>query len=326
MKTMSAVWYEKNGTPEVLQFGETAMPHPAANEVLVKVCASGVNPSDVKTRAGARGEMSFARQIPHSDGAGIIEATGRNISESRIGERVWLWNAAIKRSFGTCAQYIALPAKQVVPLDSQTSFTAGACFGVPLMTAVYGACSGEKIKGKTILITGGAGAVGFYAIQAAKFFGAKVITTVSNEEKKAHAALANPDNIINYKSEDVAERVLEITDGAGVDRIMEVEFGGNAETSLKVIKPGGVIVGYGSAACPTPALPFYPLMFKNISLRMFLIYGIGAIARKKTITAIQKMEPHLIHAVAKTHPLSKTAEAHQLVESGKVIGNIVVEN
>ena len=325
MKTMSAVWYEKHGTPEVLQFGETSAPRLKASEVLVKVCASGVNPSDVKTRAGARGEMSFTRQIPHSDGSGIIEATGKNIDKSRIGERVWLWNAAIGRSFGTCAQYIALPAKQAVSLDSKTSFTAGACFGVPLMTAVYGTCIGEKIKGQTILITGGAGAVGFYAIQAAKFFGAKVITTVSGEAKKAHAAHANPDNIINYKTEDVAARVMEITGGAGVDRIMEVEFGGNIETSLKVIKQGGTIAAYGSTASPTPSLPFYPLMFKNISLKTFLIYSIGNIARKKTIAAIQKMEPHLVHAVAGTRPLSETAEAHQLVESGKVIGNIVVE-
>ena len=328
---MKTIWYEKQGAPGVLQFGETEKPAPQSGEVLVRVCASGVNPSDVKTRAGARGAMPFPRQIPHSDGAGIIETTGKNVSAERIGGRVWLWNAAIGRAFGTCAEYICIPEKQAVPLHQKTSFAEGACFGVPLMTAVYGVCTacniygGEEIKGKTVLITGGAGAVGFYAIQAAKLRGATVITTISGDSKKAHAAQANPDYIINYKTEDAAARILEITGGKGADGIVEVEFGGNLEISAKALKAGGTIATYGSAANPTPALPFYPFMFNNAALKMFFIYKINEEARQKTLNLIKEIEPELTHAVAETFPLIQTQKAHEKVESGEQIGNVVVE-
>lgn len=322
---MKAVWYDGQGAPDVLRFGETEKPSPRAGEVLARVCASGVNPSDVKIRSGARGAMPFPRQIPHSDGAGIIEAAGENVSPARIGERVWFWNAAIGRAFGTCAEYIALPEKCAVPLHEKTGFAEGACFGVPLMTAVYGACVGEDIKGKTVLITGGAGAVGFYAIQAAKFCGAKVITTVSGGEKESHAARANPDAIINYKTEDVAARVLEFTNGEGADKIVEVEFGGNLSVSAAALKAGGTIAAYGSAASPAPPLPFYPLMFKNAAVRMFFIYKIGEPARQQTLALIQKMEPELTHAVAETFSLEDAQKAHAVVEAGKQIGNIVIE-
>ena len=331
VKTMRAVWYEKTGDSAVLQYGEVAAPVPAAGEVLVRIHASGVNPSDVKTRAGARGEMQFARQIPHSDGAGIVAQTGDGVSSARLGERVWLWNAAFGRAHGTCADFVAIPAAQAVPLHPDTSFAAGACFGVPLMTAVYGILDGDGGDGgnggngdKTILITGGGGAVGFYAVQAAKLSGAKVIATISGEEKKKHAMRANPDFLINYKTENVAARVLELTDGAGVDRILEVEFGGNLPVSAKIIKAGGAIVAYGSMATPEPRLPFYPLMFKNATLKMFLIYTICESARRATINAIRKMEPQLTHAVSEIVPLSQTGRAHELVESGKIIGNVVV--
>ena len=322
-KTMKAVWYEKTGAPDVLQYGDAPIPVPAEGEVLVRVRASGVNPSDVKIRSGARGAMQFARQIPHSDGAGIIAEAGKGASSARIGERVWLWNAAFGRANGACAEYVALPENQAVPLHSDTGFAEGACFGVPLMTAVYGVLGDGPVEGRTILVAGGAGAVGFYAIQAAKLHGAKVIATVGGEEKKIRAARANPDCVINYKTENVAARVMDITGGAGVDRIVEVEFGGNLHIAASAMKAGGTIAAYGSMASPNPPLPFYPLMFKNIALKMFFIYAIDGVARRAAIAAIQKMESRLAHAAAETLPLQETRRAHELAESGAA-GKIIV--
>ena len=323
--TMKAVWYDEQGTPSVLQFGDIAKPVVAAGEVLVRMAASGVNPSDAKIRSGARGDMPFARQIPHSDGAGIVEAVGEGVDSSRVGERVWLWNAAIGRANGACAEYIALPSSQAVVLHDNTTFAQGACFGVPLMTATHAVTVDGDVSGQTILITGGAGAVGYYATQMAKLNGAKTIVTVSSDEKKAHAQTAAADCIINYKTEDVAAQVLEWTDGKGVDRIVEVEFGGNLHVSEKILKPNGIIAAYGSVAMPTPALPFYSMMFNNAILRLCFIYKISTTARKNAIDMIQKMEQDLTHAIAQTLPLSQTQQAHEVVEAGTQWGKIIVE-
>ena len=322
---MRAVWYEQCGAPDVLRTGDVKMPCPAAGEVLVRVRASGVNPSDVKTRAGARGKMAFARQIPHSDGAGVVTAIGAGVSADRVGERVWLWNAAIGRPDGSCAEYVALPANQAVGLDAQTGFHEGACFGVPLFTAVHGVYADGDVEGKTVVVSGGAGAVGFYAVQAAKLGGATVITTVSNDDKRAHVLRANPDCVVNYKTDNVAECVADFTGGKGADRIVEVEFGGNLSSTVDMIRTGGVIAAYGSMADAAPRLPFYPLMFKNITVRMFLIYGIDDAARADALFRIKKMEPQLVHAVAKVIPLEQIHAAHEIVESGRVIGNVVVD-
>ncbi|MBE8158695.1 MAG: zinc-binding dehydrogenase, partial [Betaproteobacteria bacterium] len=184
---------------------------------------------------------------------------------------------------------------------------------------------GESLNGKTVLITGGAGAVGFYAIQAAKFLGATVAATVSGEDKKTHAARANPDYIINYKTEDVAARVLDITGGEGADKIIEVEFGGNLAATAKALKAGGTIAAYGSAANPNPALPFYPLMFNNATVKMFFIYQIGETARQKTLSLIKEIEPKLTHAVSETFPLAETQKAHATVEAAKQTGKVIVE-
>ena len=321
---MKCVWYEEIGSAEVLHYGDMPMPVPATGEVLVKIHASGVNPSDVKIRGGARGDMPFARQIPHSDGAGVVEAAGDQTGQAQLGRRVWLWNAAIGRTHGTCAEYIALPASQTAPLPATTDFAAGACFGVPLMTAAYGVHGDGVAVGRTVLVAGGAGAVGHYAVQLARLAGAQVITTVSSEQKSAHAASAQPDYIINYKTEDVAARVLKITDGRGVDKIIEVEFGGNLVLNRQILKAGGVIAAYGSAAVPEPTLPFYPLMFNNASLRMFLIYKISAAARRRMLKIIDETAASLTHSIAQVLPLQQTRRAHEMVESGAHIGNIVV--
>mgnify|MGYP002525173263 FL=1 len=324
---MRAVWYDHIGAADdVLIHGSLDDPEVNDGEVLVRLRTSGVNPSDVKTRAGARGGLQFPRIIPHSDGAGNIEAVGHGVDANRIGERVWVWNGAFGRAFGTCAEYISLPANQAVEMPENSTFEAGACMGIPASTAYHGVFSGGSVKNKTMLVTGGAGAVGHYAIQLAKWDGAQVVATVSGPEKGLAAKEAGADLVVNYKTDDVVEAVNDFTSGKGVDRIVEVEFGGNLSISEQIIKTNGVIAAYGSVAVGNPELPFYNLMFKNAVLKMYLIYIVPSEARMKIIEGLTKAlsENALVHQIAKSFDLTETIQAHKTVEAGKLIGNTII--
>jgi NADPH2:quinone reductase len=324
---MKAAWYENIGAAaEVLQVGETSDPNPNAGEVLIEIKASGVNPSDVKTRAGARGELQFPQIIPHSDGSGVITAVGEGIDESRIGERVWIWNGAFGRAHGTCAEMIALPSEQAVSLPDETSYEAAACLGIPASTAYYGMLCDGSVENQTVLVTGGAGAVGYYGIQLAKWSGASVITTVSGDEKAAVANDAGADLIINYRDEDVVAAIKDFTNGEGVDRILEVEFGGNLSVSKEVIKPNGIIASYGSVAVMEPALPFYDLMFKGVKLNTYLIYIVSESDRNMIVNGLNAAmnDQALTHLVSESYALDDIVDAHLSMESNQVIGNIVV--
>ncbi len=324
---MKAAFYDRNGpADEVLQVSELPMPVLGPGEVLVRVKASGVNPSDVKSRAGLRAKMSWPRVVPHSDGAGVIEAIGAGIDPARVGERVWLWNGQWQRPFGTAAEYIALPSFQAPHLPDGVPYEAGACLGIPAMTAHRCVFADGPVAGQTILVTGGAGAVGHYAIQLARWGGAKVIATVSGAEKAAHAKAAGADRIVNYKNEDVAQAVKDFSGGQGVDRIVEVEFGGNLATTLACLKTNGVIATYASSALMEPKLPFYPMMFQGVTLRMVLVYILPEDARRQSIQDINQAlaQGALVHAIAGSYPLDNIADAHKAVESGKAIGNVVV--
>ncbi|MEZ5834033.1 MAG: NADPH:quinone reductase [Dongiaceae bacterium] len=324
---MKAAFYDRNGpADEVLQVAELPMPSPGPGEVLVRVKASGVNPSDVKSRAGLRAKMSYPRVIPHSDGAGVIQAIGAGIDPARVGERVWLWNGQWQRPFGTAAEYVALPAFQAPHLPDGVPYEAGACLGIPAMTAHRCVFADGPVAGQTILVTGGAGAVGHYAIQLASWGGAKVIATVSGAEKAAHAKAAGADHVVNYKTEDVAQAVKELTNGQGVDRVIDVEFGGNLQTTLACIKTNGVIATYASSAVMEPKLPFYPMMFMGLTLRLVLVYILPEPARLQSIQDINQalVQGALVHAVAETYPLDRIADAHKAVEGGQAIGNVVI--
>lgn len=325
---MRAVWYEETGPADrVLICGELPDPQPGPGEVRVRLRSSGVNPSDVKSRAGVRAPIAFPRVIPHSDGAGGIDAVGAGIASERIGERVWLWNAAWQRPVGTCAEYVCLPAEQAVALPDQVDWAAGACLGIPASTACHAVFADGEVAGKTVLVTGGAGAVGHFAIQLARWSGARVIATVSGEAKGQVALAAGADAVVNYREGDVAEAVLAANQGQKVDRIVEVEFGGNLSNSLAVLKPGGAIAAYGSMQDPTPELPFYPMMFGHTTLRMLLVYLLSADERRAVIDRLTQAmhEGALQHAIATRLPLERTAEAHVLVESGQLIGNAVID-
>jgi NADPH2:quinone reductase len=324
---MKAAWYENIGAAaEVLQVGETSDPTPNVGEVLVEIKSSGLNPSDVKTRAGARGELQFPKVIPHSDGGGVITAVGEGIDKSRIGERVWIWNGAFGRAFGTCAKMIALPSEQAVSLPEGTSFEAAACMGIPASTAYYGMLCDGSVEDQTVLVTGGAGAVGYYGIQLAKWSGAKVISTVSGEEKGSVAREAGADLVINYRDENVAEVIQDFTNGVGVDRILEVEFGGNLEISKQIIKPNGTIASYGSVALMEPTLPFYDLMFKGVKLNTYLIYIVPETDRNMITNGINDAlnDQALNHMITESYELDDIVDAHLSMESNTVVGNIVI--
>lgn len=324
---MKAAFYDRNGpAAEVLQVAELPKPAPGTGEVLVRLRCSGVNPSDVKSRAGLRAKMAWPRVVPQSDGAGIVEAVGDGVDPARIGERVWVWNGQWQRAMGTAAEYIALPAVQAAHLPDNTPFEAGACLGIPAMTAHRCVFADGPVAGQKILVTGGAGAVGHYAIQLARWGGAQVIATASGPEKIAHAKAAGADRVVNYRSEDVAAAVKDFTRGDGVDRIVEVEFGGNLATSLACLKQNGVIATYASSAVMEPKLPFYPMMFQGVTLRMVLVYILPEAARRQAVQDINHAlaQGALMHAIAETYPLAQIAAAHQAVESGKMIGNVVV--
>ena len=324
---MQAAWYETIGSAdEVLQVGEIDNPSPGKGDVLVQMKTSGVNPSDVKTRAGARGELQFPKIIPHSDGGGVITAVGEGVSKDRIGERVWIWNGAFGRAHGTCAELISLPTNQAVSMPDSTSFETAACLGIPAATAFYGIFCDGSVSDQNILITGGAGAVGHLGIQLAKWSGANVISTVSGDDKAAAAKTAGADLVINYKTDDVIEAVNDFTKGDGVDRILEVEFGGNLSVSQHVIKNNGVIASYGSVAEANPPVPFYDLMFKCVTLNTYLIYIVPDSDRakiKEGITAALT-DNALNPIIAQSFPLPSIIDAHKAVEAGSVIGNVII--
>jgi len=324
---MRAIWYEDQGPAEdVLTLGEIEEPKPGPGEVAVYIKASGVNPSDVKQRGGARGPMSVARQIPHSDGAGIIKAVGEGVDPSRIGERVWLYNAAFKRAGGTCAEVCVLPAELAAPLPDGVSFEAGACLGIPALTAHRALFCGLAVKGKRILVTGGAGMVGQSAIQLAKWAGAaQIIATVSSPEKAEVAWGAGADEVIDYTAQDVAEAVRAVTSGAGVDHIVEVEFGANLPVSTDIIAEHGIIAAYGSEAEKTPELKVYDLMFKNVRIQPVFLYRLTPAQRAQGVWDVTRalVDGALTPLIDRVYEIEEAADAHTHVERGK-IGAVLV--
>ena len=324
---MKAAWYERKGPArDVLVLGEMDKPAPAAGEVLVRVHASGVNPSDTKGRGGARGNvaMPWPRIVPHQDGAGVIEAVGAGVPAQRVGERVWLYEAQLKAPFGTAAEYVALPAIQAVALPDGIDFAAGAALGVPAMTAHRCVFADGPVAGNTVLVTGGAGAVGFYAIQFARQGGARVIATVGSREQERIAHEAGAELVINRRQADVAAAIEAA--GYGVDRIVEVAFGANLAASLKMLNRNGVIATYSSDAEPEPSLPFWPLVLLDATVRFVLVYTMTREAHDEAIAAITAaleagwLKPH----IGARFPLARIAEAHELVEAGGN-GKVIVE-
>lgn len=325
---MRAAYYERTGPArDVLQVGELPTPEPGTGEVRVRLAWSGVNPSDVKARAGVRSsELPFARIVPHSDGAGTIDAVGDDVDPGRVGEPVWVWNAAWGRPHGTAAQYVVLPQAQAVRLPDGVSPETGACLGIPALTAYHAVHCHGGVAGATILVAGGAGSVGHSAIEIARAAGAgRIISTVSSPEKAAIAGAAGADATIDYRTADAAARIAELTDGAGVDRIIELALASNIGLDLQAIRRGGLIVVYGSDALEAP-IPFFPAILGHVQLQFFIVYSLDEPERAAAIAGVTALleQGALQPRVAGTLPLDRVAEAHELVEGGTAIGNVLL--
>jgi NADPH2:quinone reductase len=330
---MRCAWYERKGSADdVLRLGFRPRPGPGAGQVLVAIEASGINPSDTKGRAGARGNsvMPFPLIIPHQDGAGVIEAVGAGVSGSRIGQRVWVYEAQLGRPFGTAAEFVAVPERNAVPMPDGMSFAEGASIGVPALTAHRCVFADGSVAGKTVLVTGGAGAVGFYAIQFARHGGARVIATVGDETQAQIARRAGADFVIDRREHDVvveAALFAGVADERTVDRIVEVAFGANLDASLRMLKPNGVIASYSSDSEPEPSLPFWPLVGLDATLRFVLVYEMSREAHDEGVAYINQAasEGWLKHNIVQRLPLERIAEGHRLVETGPARGRIVLD-
>ena len=319
---MRAALYDRYGSAgEVLRVEEIPAPEPGPGEVRVKVTYSGVNPTDWKSRGGSTPRPIDGFQIPHHDGAGVIDAAGEGVDPGRIGQRVWLWFAAAGRQWGTAAEWTVVPAERAVPLPDGASFELGASLGVPAMTAHRCLFADGPIEGKTVLVAGGAGAVGHFAIELAKFHGARVVTTVSGPEKADLAKNTGADLVVNYRE---PSAVQEIRTFGPVDRIIEVALGANLQLDLAVLKPLGEIVTYAAEPID-PALPVRACMNANVIMRFVLIYGVprealGHAARDITETlasgALNELPVHF-------YRLEEIVAAHDAVQNGAV-GKVLI--
>lgn len=324
---MRAAFYTEQGPARaVLRIGEQPEPVPGPGEVRVRLRASGVNPSDWKVRRGGFGRGLMAPLIiPHSDGAGDIDLIGPGVAD-RVGERVWIWNGQWKRPHGTAAEYIVVPQAQAVRLPADTGYAEAACLGIPALTALQAVRLSGIDAGSIVLIAGGAGSVAHYAIQLAKLRGATVITTVSNDTKAEHARRAGADHIVNYRTDDVGAQIKALTGDRGVDAVIELDLSSNAKLYPSILRPHATVVVYGMAANEA-TLPSLWLMQNSITLRLFLVYDMSDDDRSVVIDELTKLleQGCLQHTIARRLPLEEIAEAHELVERGDLIGNVVLD-
>jgi NADPH:quinone reductase len=326
---MKAVWYERSGAAiDVLDFGDMETPLAGPGEVRIRLEASGVNPADVGRRAGSYRAQEFPRVIPNSDGAGFVDQLGEGVTRLGIGQRVWLFNGQRNgRAFGTAAEYIALAEHLVTPLPDDLSFAAGATLGIPGMTAWCSLFGDGPIVGQTVLVTGGAGAVGHYAVQLAKWGGARVIATVSSSFKAEQARIAGADLVIDYKTEDVAAKALAFTGGRGVDRVVDVDFGGNIATTLKLMAMNSTIAVYATNGNRNPVVPMRELMEKCIAVRALVLYAMPPPLLAAAQVDISKWlaAGRRVHNIAAQFAMSETAQAHLAVERGDKLGTVIVD-
>lgn len=313
----AAVYTSKGPAAEVLKIVDKPLPEPGSGEVRVKLAFSGVNPSDVKSRSGVAARTGgFPEVTPHSDGAGVIDAVGAGVDPSLQGRRVWLFNGQWERPYGTAAEYITLPASQAQPLPDGISFETGASIGIPLMTAMHAVQACGSLLGKTVLVPGAAGSVGFYVTQLAAMAGARVIAIVSNEEKARLARSLGAADAILYKSEPLVERVQALTDG-GADFIIDVDAASHAPHYGSLLRMGGKAVIYGSNQ-PQVAMPFGPMILGFVNLYYFIVYKLPAPLLREVLAGVGQAlaHPGFRHPPVAIHALDDIVAAHEQVERG----------
>ncbi len=326
---MKAIWYTRQGAAhDVLQFGEQSEPHAAAGEVRIKLHASSVNPADIYRRAGPNFQMDGPLIIPNSDGSGIVDEAGRGADRALIGKRVWLYNGQRNgRVFGTAAEYITISDDLVRELPRNASFAEGACLGIPAMTAHVAVSRGGDIKGRNVFISGGGGAVGHYAVQWAKRFGARVITTVSSADKAAHTKAAGADVTVNYKTDDVATAIRTFTLGKGLAHVVDLDFGANVGLLVPLMAAGGTMAYFATKGNLTPVFPADDFMRRNLTLSGIVLNGVPLAQRHRAQDDITQWlrEGGMQHTISSVYPLAKTADAHDTVQAGTKRGTVVVD-
>jgi NADPH2:quinone reductase len=320
---VKAALYDAYGpAAEVLRVEEVERPEPGPGEVRVKVEVSALNPTDYKSRSGATPRPIDGFQIPQHDGAGVIDAVGDGVDPTRLGQRVWLWFAAFGRRWGTAAEWTVVPERQAVPLPDGVSMELGASLGVPAITAHRCLFADGPVSGQSVLVAGGAGAVGHFAIQLARRAGARVITTVSGPEKAELARQAGADHVVNYRDPDAADQIRAVTQR--VDRVVELALGANLGLDLALAGPGTVIVTY-AAEPADPVLPVRACMSANVLLRFILLYGVPAAALDHAVADVRAAlaEGMLTELPSQRFPLSDIVAAHEAAEAGPV-GKVLV--
>ena len=325
---MRAALYRKFGAArDVLELGDVEAPSPGPGQVLVRLHTSAINPSDVKKRAGAFPDLlNDGFVIPNSDGAGVIESVGEGVDRNRKAERVWVFQAQHERRFGTAAEYVAISSSCAPRLPEKAGFDAGACLGIPAMTAHRAVFADGDVEGRTLLIMGGAGRVGYYAIQWAHHAGATVIATASNPDDAAACSVAGADHVVDHRADDFARQVITANGGELIDRVVDVEFGTNLPVSVEVLRVGGTIAAYGSARNPEPVLPFYKMMYKDLTVRLIIVYSMPDGAKDHAVADINSAlsGDWLKHRIAHAMPLGDIAVGNEIVEAGEARGAVIL--
>ena len=336
---MKAIVYEETGPSSVLKLRDKPMADPGQGEVRVRLLVSGVNPTDWKSRSGSGSRRLDAPKVPNQDGAGVIDAVGSGVDGLGVGDRVWLWDVAWGGNEGTAQEYVTVPAAKAVALPVGESFDAGASLGIPALTAHRALTSMEggpsrlapgALAGRSILVTGGAGAVGHAAIQLARWAGATVITTVSGDHKAELARRAGAGTIINYRTDDVVSAVREASPD-GVDTIVDVNAPANIEVDLEVLKPGGTVAVYAANPGESLTVPIRESMTKNVRLQFILTYTVTDEQKENAVAAVSEaLEAGALRVgedfglPLSRFPLEETAAAHDAVEQG-VIGKVLID-
>ena len=314
----AAIYTRRGPAADVLSIVDKPEPQPSAGEVRVRLSFSGVNPSDVKSRSGVAARASgFPEVTPHSDGAGVIDAVGQGVDSSRIGQRVWTYNGQWERPYGTAAEFITLPAAQVVHLPDSVSFEVGASIGIPLMTAMHAVQACGSLLGKTVLVPGAAGSVGFYVTQLARMAGARVIAIISSDEKAALSRDIGAADTVNYKTENLVERVQALTHGQGADAIIDLDAASHAPLYGQLLRFQGKAVVYGSNQ-PQFSMPFGPMILGFVSVYCFIVYKLPPAEMQQVIGSVQAAlaNPALRHPPTAIYPLDEIVAAHEQVERG----------
>ena len=326
---MKAAWYEKLGPArEVFEIGDVIDPAPGPGEVVIRVHVHGVNPTDWKRRAGQRGAPAFPRVIPGYDAAGVIESVGAGVDPAREGERVWAWECAHRKWDGAAAELVRVPASRAMPLPDSASLDDGAALGVPAITACHALMLGGPLEGETVIVTGAAGAVCNYAVQLAKRMGATVIGTVRGPDGRAEdARRAGVDHLVNTDTDDLANVALDVTGGAGVRTMIDVDLGAHLDFAWRIMAQNGTIASFGSASNPKPVLDWPRFMYRNIKLCGVAIFEVPEKAKQRAAWFVQGAleAAALWHRVDSRFPLTDIAAAHERQETGRPRGKVLVD-